>query len=246
MGIPVVTCDCSVCTSSSPHNKRQRTAGLLTLGERKILLDVGPDFRNQALRYKIKHLDGLILTHCHFDHVSGIDDLRVFSFFDKGALPVLLFEETYADLARSSPYLTQIDPFFKKQKFDFNQVKGEFGKRTFLDTPLTFVSFTQANMKVMGVRIGDFSYISDIKEYKEEIFDHLAGTQTLVLSALREQDSPVHFNLAESLNFARRVGAKRTILTHIAHEMDHEIISKKLPDGVELAFDGMEVSFGRT
>ncbi|GAB5412171.1 MAG: MBL fold metallo-hydrolase [Chlamydiales bacterium] len=244
MGIPVLLCECSVCKSPSPHNKRQRTAGVITLGSKKILLDSGPDFREQALQYEVDHLDGMILTHSHFDHVGGFDDLRVFSYFEKGPFPVLLFEETYSELTTCFPYLAQIDPFLPKQKFNFQKVAGEFGQVEFLDTPIRFVSFTQAKMKVMGIRLGNFAYISDIKEYREEIFDHLAGVETLILSALREESSPVHLNLEESLAFAKKVGAKKTVLTHIAHEMDHEVVSKRLPAGVELAYDGMEVEFG--
>lgn len=244
MGIPVLLCDCSVCKSLSPHNKRQRSAGIITLENKKFLLDVGPDFRQQAIQYKVNEIDGLILTHSHFDHVAGFDDLRVFSFFDRGPFPVLLFEETYAELTRCFPYLAQIDPFLPRKKFSFQQVKGDYGEVIFLDMPIKYVSFTQAKMKVMGIRMGNFAFVSDIKEYEETIFDHLQGVETLVLSALREERSPVHLSLGESLAFAERVGAKRTLLTHIAHEMDHEIVSKKLPEGVELAYDGMEVEFG--
>jgi len=244
MGTPVLLCECSVCKSPSPHNKRQRAAGILTLGNKKILLDVGPDFREQALQYEIGHLDGMILTHSHFDHVGGFDDLRVFSYFERGPFPVLLFDKTYSELTTCFPYLAQIDPFLPKQKFAFQKVSGDFGQVDFLDIPVHFVSFFQAKMKVMGIRLESFAYISDIKEYSEEIFDHLAGVETLILSALREESSPVHLSLKESLAFAKRVGAKRTVLTHIAHEMDHEIISKSLPESVELAYDGMEVEFG--
>ncbi len=245
VGIPVIGCKCPVCFSGVTHNKRLRPSGLLKVGDRSLLIDVGPDFREQALRYKIDHLDGLLLTHTHYDHIAGIDELRVYYFLSKKRLPCLLSAESLEDLQKRYDYLFR--PIGKgptlSAQIDTHVLEGDEGELDFLGVRIRYMSYFQGGTKVNGFRIGDFAYISDIREYDASIFECLQGVQTLVVSALREEPSPLHLSLDEAVAFAEKVGAKQTWITHISHAMDHEKINQKLPSSIQLGYDGLEMEF---
>jgi phosphoribosyl 1,2-cyclic phosphate phosphodiesterase len=244
-GVPKIGCKCAVCTSKDPRNQRLRPAGLLKVGGKTILIDVGPDFRQQALKAGIEDLDGLMLTHTHFDHIAGIDELRVFNFRHKKPFPILLSKESSDDLHKRYYYL------FRERKegdslavsLDCRVLPSESGEIEFLGIPVRYVSYSQASMKVNGFRIGSFAYVSDIREHSDEIFSALKGVDSLVLSALRDGPSPVHLSLTEAAAFAKKVGAKRTWLTHLSHSIDYETVSAKLPQGMQLGLDGLSLEF---
>lgn len=240
LGVPVIGCSCNVCTSENPLNKRLRPSGLIRVGGRTFLIDAGPDFRMQALRAKLSHLDGVLITHCHFDHIGGLDDLRVFSFIQKKKLPCLLSQESFDELQIRYHYL--MHPH-STDKFDFRILKEDFGDSEFEGVAFSTLSYMQAGMKVTGFRIGSFAYVSDIRHYSERVVEALAGVKTLVLSALRYTPTEVHFSLDEAVGFARKVGAQTTWLTHIAHELEHETVNQQLPQDIQLAHDGLEISF---
>ena len=244
-GVPMVTCKCSVCSSSSPLNKRYRPSVLLNVKGKTLVIDVGPDFRDQALHYQIDHLDGVLLTHTHYDHIGGLDELRVFYFMHRILLPTLASIETYDELRHRFHYLfktKQADGSLQSQ-LDFHILEEEFGKVSFLGIPIEYMSYTQANMKVTGYRLGDMAYISDIREYSKRVVDQLQGVDTLILSALRYTPSEVHFSIEEAISFSQKVGARRTFLTHIAHDLEHDATNLELPENIRLAHDGLEVSF---
>jgi phosphoribosyl 1,2-cyclic phosphate phosphodiesterase len=244
-GIPVIGCDCAVCRSDSPCNKRLRPSGLLTVGDRRLLIDCGPDFREQALRYDLSHLDGVILTHTHYDHIGGIDELRIFFFRYEEPLSCLLSKSSLKELQSRLHYM-----FAKRShgnnipvQLDFQLLSEARGVMEFRDIPLSYVTYRQGGMLVNGYRFGNFAYITDISDYPESIFDDLSGCETLVVSALRHSPSHVHFTLDEAVAFARRVGAKRTWFNHISHELDHEETNEQLPPDVQLAYDGLTIEF---
>jgi len=244
-GIPIITCQCPVCKSSSPLNKRYRPSALLTVGKKKYLLDVGPDFRDQALHYNILNLDGVLLTHTHYDHIGGIDELRIFYFKHKKRLKTLASIETYEELRHRFHYLfmtKQADGSLQSQ-LDFEILEEDFGKIRFGGLDVQYVSYEQANMKVTGYRFGDLAYISDIREYKDRVIDEIRGVDTLILSALRYDPSEVHFSIDEAIAFSNRVGPNRTFLTHIAHDLEHDETNQKLPEHIRLAHDGLELTF---
>ncbi len=245
MGIPVIGCDCSVCTSSDPNNKRQRTSALLTVGDKKILIDCGPDFHAQALHFHINTLDGVILTHAHNDHTAGLDELRVYHMRSHKPLPLLLSQATYDDIKQRFNYIfTKEDTFYKlTSKFEIKLLSDERGKVEFLGIPLSYLTYEQARMKVNGFRFGNLAYITDIRDYPETIFADLKGVETLVLSSLRFTPSPLHLSLDEAVEFAQRAGARKTWLMHIAHELDHERSNAYLPENIKLAYDGLLVNF---
>jgi phosphoribosyl 1,2-cyclic phosphate phosphodiesterase len=243
LGIPVVGCSCEVCRSSSPYNKRLRPSGVLSYGGKRLLIDVGPDFRAQALKFGVNHLDGLLITHTHFDHIAGFDELRVFPFQAQKRLPCLLSDSSMKDLSLRYYYLLhkQVDGEVVSSKFNFQILEGDFGTTDFLGVEIGYVSYTQAEMKVTGFRFGDFAYISDIRYYTDAVPNALRGVKTLVLSALRSTTSEAHFTIQDALHFSRLVGAKQTWLTHIAHELDHLATNAQLPGDVQLAYDGLEI-----
>ena len=240
MGVPVVACSCLVCTSSNVKNKRLRVSALIQVADKQFLIDAGPDFRMQALTNNITHLDGLLITHPHFDHVAGLDDLRVFHFFHKKTVPCLLSQETLSALKRSHFYLFEAH---EKARFDFHVLEKMQGDVMFGGLKWHYISFLQKNDKVTGFRLGNMAYILDIRSFSEEIFEILEGVEILVLSALRYEPSPSHFSIEEAITFAKKVGAKETFLSHIAHEVDYDEGSRILPPGVKLTYDGLEVKF---
>lgn len=246
MGVPVVGCQCAVCESKEPHNKRMRPSVLLTIGDKKIMIDCGPDFRHQALRIGMDKIDGIIFTHAHQDHTAGIDDLRPLYMLHWKQIPLLLSAETEADLRVRFHYLFDEKKLMSGRPavcFTTQQLQGDEGETVFQGIPIRYFSYEQMKMKVNGFRIGDFAYVSDIKNYSDEIFTHLRGVNTLVLSALRFTPSPMHFSLDEAVDFAKLVKAKNTFFMHIAHELDHEKANAYLPENIRLAYDGLELEF---
>ena len=245
MGVPVIGCTCPVCTSNDPHNKRYRPSGLMVVDNRNFLFDCGPDFRSQALHYKINKLDGIFLTHAHNDHTAGIDELRIYSLRSHRPLPCLLSQETLKDLQARFYYIFDKESPYAKlsAKFDLHILTDERGMVDFEGLKVRYMTYLQAGMKVNGYKIGNFAYLTDIKEYPETLFEDLKGTEVLVLSSLRFTPSYLHFDVDEAVAFANRVGAKEVWLTHIAHELEHEKTNAYLPSNVKLAYDGLQINF---
>lgn len=243
--VPVINCRCKTCKSDSKYNKRLRPSVLIEKNRKKILIDVGPDIRMQAVRYKIKKIDALILTHAHFDHIAGLDDLRIFNRIQKKPIRCYLLKETFKEIK------TKFDHFFKRNvkhhtqgaKFDFHVLDGKKQNFRFDDMSFEYFSYFQDSKKVLGVRVGNFAYITDIKRYDEKIFTKLMNLDVLVLSALRHKKSDVHFNIKEALEFIKIVKPKKAYLTHLGHEIEYLRDSKKLLKNVFLAYDGLEIKF---
>jgi len=245
MGTPVMTCSCAVCCSKDPHNHRLRPSALIRLGGKQVLIDAGPDLRTQALRAGINHLDGVILTHTHFDHIAGLDDLRVFYFLHKKRLPCLVSQATMNDIKIHYHYFFHgaKDDVMGGSRLDFQILEGDFGSTEFCGFKWSYLSYIQNNMKVTGLRIGNLAYVLDIRDPSEKVIKSLSGVEILILSALRYTPSPAHFSLSEAVSFARRIKAKKTWFSHIAHEVDHAEASKELPADIGLAYDGLEIEF---
>ncbi len=245
-GVPVIGCKCAVCSSASPFNKRLRQAGLIQIEKRVLLVDVGPDFREQALKNQVDRLDGVLLTHTHYDHIAGIDELRIFYLLQKQSLPLLLSKESFEDLKRRYYYLMEArgENASLTAQLDLRVLPEDAGQVDFLGVKISYFSYFQGSMKVTGYRIGDFAYVSDIRDYDEKIFDWLSGVRTLVISALREGPARLMFSIDEALAFSKRVGAEETRITHMNHEVDYATVNPKLPSGMLLAYDGLEIEFG--
>lgn len=245
LGVPEVGCRCEVCLSPRKENKRLRSAGLLKIGDKRILIDAGPDIRQQALTHHIDRLDGLLITHPHFDHIGGLDDLRIYYFMQKKPLPCLLSLESFAELQQRCAYMMKpLEPGKSvTAQIDFQTLKGEFGQEIFLDLPIQYMTYTQTGMKVTGFRIGSLAYVSDIREYTDPVLQQLKGVEVLIVSALRHTPTLMHFSVDEAVAFSRLVGAKKTYFTHIAHDLDHEETNRTLPSDIRLGYDGLEIEF---
>jgi len=244
MGIPVIGCKCSVCQSQSPCNRRLRPSALVTLNNTKLLIDCGPDFRAQALLHNIDDIDALLVTHTHHDHIAGIDELRVYFMKHKNPLPCLLSAESARDLKKRFSYI--FDNIVADKliaKIALTILEKDRGEYVFQNIKIKYLTYEQGGMPVTGFRFGNLAYISDISKYPQEIFEDLKGTEILIVSALRESKSQMHFSVDEAVEFSQKVGASQTWLTHIAHELDHEATNARLPSNVRMAYDGLELIF---
>lgn len=242
-GVPVIGCTCAVCLSSDPKNKRLRVSAQVLLEGKRLLIDAGPDFRTQALNHGIDHVDGILITHTHYDHIAGIDDLRPI-YFKQGQIPCLLSKASFLDMKARFHYLMHPleDDNTECKRFKFNVLEMDSGQAEFLGFKIGYTSYAQAGMQVTGFRFGSLAYITDIREYDDSIFESLKGVDTLVLSALRFTPSDVHFSVDEALDFIKKVGASKAFLTHISHSLEHSM-QEKLPKHVQFGYDGLEISF---
>lgn len=246
MGIPVIGCECKVCKSANPRNHRMRPSVLLQYPGKQILIDCGPDFHQQALKYGINHLDGVILTHAHNDHTAGLDELRALFMVSKTAMECLLSKDTLTDISKRFDYMMKppqpvqgVKPLITK--FSFSEIPSDQCAVDFLGAHWNIFTYKQIGMKVNGFRSGSFAYVTDIRDFTDDIFEHLQGLDTLVVSALRFTPSPFHLTVDEAIEFIRKTGAKNTYINHIAHELDHEIAEAYLPEGIHCAYDGLEI-----
>lgn len=240
VGVPVIGCSCAVCQSKDEKNQRLRPSVLLRLMNRQFLVDVGPDFRQQALRYGIHHLDGVYLTHAHHDHAAGIDDLRPICFERKSPLPILLSHETAHEVTQRYAYLFQPQDQ-GESRFVLHMLPDESGEIQFEGFSVGYVSYQQGKMGVNGYRWGDLAYLSDIRQYDPSIFTHLQGVKDLVISALRFTPSPLHFSIDEAIDFSKAIKAERVWLTHLSHELEHHQANAYLPANMRVAYDGLEL-----
>lgn len=244
-GVPMIGCHCPVCSSTHPRNKRLRPSGLVTVNGKKLLIDTGPDFRAQALAHQIDHLDGVLLTHAHFDHVAGLDELRAYYLLYRQPLLVLASSSTLKELKRRFDYI-----FREKSwgislavQLHFVELEDERGVVDFAGVSIRYFSYIQGDMVVNGFRFGEFAYVSDIRQFPETIFEDLQGVRILIVSALRSEPSFLHFSVEEAIAFSRKVGAEKTYFTHISHELEYEATQAILPEGFFLGYDGLKVEF---
>jgi phosphoribosyl 1,2-cyclic phosphate phosphodiesterase len=233
-GIPVIGCTCRVCTSDNPKNKRWRPGLKLEMEAGIVLVDTPTDLRAQALRFGLPRVDAIVFTHSHADHIFGLDDVRIFNFRQQAAIPCYGSAETLRAIRRAFAYV--FEPGQEgggKPQLELIEVREPFGLlgRRFVPVPVG-----HGEMEVFGYRIGGFAYVTDCNRIPEAGFGQLAGVEVLVLDALRHRPHSTHFSVAEALEVAARIAPRRTILTHMAHEVDHD---DPLPPGVEFGYDGL-------
>lgn len=244
MGVPALGCKCSVCKSSSSFNKRRRCAALITIGDKHLLIDAGPEIREQILSASVDTLSGALITHPHFDHISCVDDLKGFYFAEKKKLPILLSKESFEEICIRHHYLMDSSGASPVGiHFDFHVMQNSFEKVHFAGLAFEVLSYSQNAMPVMGVKIGNLAYVSDLKEYTNKLIDSLTGIDILIVSALRQTVSPMHLSIDEAIAFAKKVSAKKTYFTHLAHDVDYKRDSPSLPEGIQFAYDGLEIPF---
>jgi len=240
-GIPVLRCPCDVCASDDPKDCRMRSSLWLRYGPMSILIDTGPDLRQQLLRYPILSIDAVLLTHEHNDHIVGLDDLRPYNYFQDEPLGLYGTLEVKNALYQRFSYIFGSNPYPGALKIDFHQIHPN---DTFWLSgyPIIPIQVWHGNMQVLGFRMGGFAYITDAKIIPEVSMSKLQGLDVLVLNALHFSTHPLHLNIEEALAVIERLRPGRTYFTHISHFMGkHNNINKLLPPGVELAYDGLEI-----
>lgn len=238
-GVPQIGCTCAVCTSADPKDNRLRASAIVETDDARMLIDCGPDFREQVLHLPYERIDGVLITHEHYDHVGGLDDLRPFCRF--GSVPIYAEEYVAKALRLRMPYcfvdhrypgvpdipLQEIEP---GQRFSINQ------------TGVLPLRVMHGRLPILGYRIGKLGYITDMLTMPEESFEQLAGIDVLIMNALRIVPHPTHQSLEEALAVARRIQAKKTYFIHMSHDMGlHAEIERELPDDIYLAYDGLEI-----
>ena len=241
VGVPVVGCSCSVCTSPDPRNQRTRTSVLLGLPGGTLLIDTTPDLRAQLLRERIGRVDAVLYTHDHVDHLYGLDDVRPLCYARGGPMPVHCEEIVEKRIRKAFDYAFQPMPLpgGGVPKLEFARIGTE--PFELLGCGVTPLRLRHGVFDVLGFRFGDVAYCTDTNFIPEETIDRLDGLDVFIVDCLRPSRHPTHFSLEESLAVAKRVNAKRTILIHLGHELDHEATSASLPPGVEIAYDGLTV-----
>jgi phosphoribosyl 1,2-cyclic phosphate phosphodiesterase len=248
MGVPTVGCSCSVCTSANPRDRRLRPSVLIrwnepgTSPERAVVIDTGPDFREQALRTRLTRVDAVLYTHHHADHILGMDDLRPLTFVAHnpgGPIPLYAAPETAAVLERVYDYtLSPGATYATRARVEIHPLAGV---TTIHGVEFIRVPVLHGKLEVAGFRFGNTAYLTDVSEIPPSSFALLEGVETLVLPALRHHPHPSHATVAQAVAWAERIGARQTWLTHIAHELGHDETNRILPGSVRMAWDGLEL-----
>lgn len=236
-GVPVIACRCRVCTSDDPRNRRLRPSILLEWEGRRILVDSSSDFRQQALHHRIDRLDAVLYTHCHADHVMGLDDLRIYNFRQREDLPVYGSAATLEDIRRTFWYaFSETQEGGGKPQLALRPVEEPFDLFGTRVEPLPLLHGT---LPVFGYKIGRFAYCTDCNRIPEASMKALSSLEVLVIDALRPTPHPTHFSLPETLELLKDLRPARSYLIHMGHELDHAETERTLPPSVRLAYDGL-------
>lgn len=239
-GVPVITCNCEVCTSSDFRDNRTRTSLLIQSDTTTVVIDTGPDFRTQLLREKVQDLDAVVFTHGHKDHVAGLDDIRPFNYMlhktinvhaELGVQEILKREFAYAFQPQEYPGVPQI------KLITIDETPFTIG-----DIPFIPIRAMHKTLPVLGFRIHDFTYITDANFIADTELEKIKGSKVLVLNALRRETHYSHFSLSQAIEIAQKINAEQTCLTHISHHMGLYLeVNRALPSGIKLAYDGLRI-----
>jgi len=241
MGVPTIGCRCAVCTSTDPHDRRTRPSVLVDFGGRRVLIDSGPDFREQAIREGIQHLDAVIYTHAHADHILGLDDLRPLTFRAHGKIQLYARPKDAVVIRRMFQYIFAGDyKFGGLAQVELNEFEGplELFGATFKPIPVM-----HGDTEICGFRVGSAAYLTDFSDIPAASEALLHDLDILFLDALRHKPHPTHSTVENSLAIIDRLRPQRAFFTHMCHDLGHEATNAKLPDHVRLSYDGMKLEF---
>ena len=236
----MIGCDCEVCISTDPMDRRLRSSVMIETEGLRIVIDTGPDFRYQMLRTGIRQLDAILFTHPHKDHIAGLDDVRAFNFFSGRAMPLYANEMTEEALRREYHYAFGTSRYPGVPVLDLNRISTE----PFSIGPITIIPILVWHLKmpVLGFRIGDFTYITDANRIDPDSMEKIRGSRVVVLNALRKTPHISHFTLDEAMDLVHELEIPQAWFTHISHQLGtHASVSPSLPEGIALAYDGLVV-----
>ena len=241
-GTPVVGCKCATCLSNNPRNKRSRCSSLITLntGE-NILIDSGPDLRQQALRQNINHINAVLYTHTHADHLHGIDDLRAFCQLQRAQIPLFAKQDAVEHITAKFGYtLREPCDYWDLPVLSINAINTSF---MLFDTLITPIPVMHGKSPIVGFRIGNLAYLTDVSEIPTTSLELLEDLDILLIDCLRETTHPTHINLEQSLAYISHIKAKQNFLIHMTHELEYEALMNNLPSGVFAGYDGLKLDF---
>lgn len=244
-GVPVIGCRCAVCTSQDPRDNRLRTSAMIEWGDVRLVVDAGPDFRQQMLRAGVRRIDAILLTHEHKDHTGGLDDVRAFNFVDYPTIrrvDVFGTERTLRCVRKDFDYAFDRDKYRGVPEIELRRIDPAHPFCVGGKEIVPVRGHHSPRFEVTGYRFGRLAYLTDFKTIEPAEEEKLAGVEVLVVNALRPQPHDSHFSLDEALALIRRVAPRRAYLTHLSHDMGlYALRSAALPEGVELAYDGLEI-----
>ena len=239
-GVPQIGCQCDVCKSTDSKDKRLRASALLSINNHNILIDCGPDFRTQILNCNSPHLDALLITHSHYDHVGGVDDLRPYC--KNVDFPIYCKADVSENLHQHIPYCFVRHPYPGVPSFKIHRINPN---RSFKidDIKVTPLPVMHYKLEILGFRINNFAYITDARTISQKTINRIKGVDTLVINALRIKEHLSHFNLDQALEIVNAINPRITYLTHLSHQMGfHEEVEKTLPQNVKIAYDGLTIT----
>lgn len=242
VGIPVIGCDCPVCASDDPRNRRRRTSLYVEAGTTHVVVDTAPDFREQVLAYGVRRIDAVLFTHSHADHVFGFDDIRRFNTIQDCVIPAYGSSQTVADLRRIFEYVDSgpnaLGLF--KPRIEFRTVSGSFDIGGLQVQPLPVV---HANTETLGFLFRadgrSLAYIPDCAEMPDPVREAVTGVDVMILDALRHRPHATHLTVEASLALLQRIGARQSYIVHLSHDLDHETTQAGMPENIQVSYDGL-------
>jgi phosphoribosyl 1,2-cyclic phosphate phosphodiesterase len=237
-GVPMIACECEVCTSTNKKDKRLRSSIMVESKKTVLVVDSTPDFRYQMLREKVKHLDAIIFTHPHKDHIAGLDDIRAFNYFSKKPMQIFANEMTQEVIIREFPYAFADTKYPGLPEIALNPIAMD----EFIvgDIPVIPILVWHLKMPVLGFRFGKFTYITDANRIDEPEKEKIRGSEIIVINALRNERHVSHYNLQEAIDLVKELKIPQAYFTHISHQLGkNDAVNASLPDGMQLAYDGL-------
>lgn len=239
-GVPIICCECAVCKSNDPKDNRLRSSILIESETTKIIIDAGPDFRQQLLRKNLKSLDAVVFTHEHKDHIAGLDEVKAFNYFNNMKMPVYATERVQTALKREFAYIFSEEKYPGIPEIDLHTITDE--PICINDIKLLPIDVIHYKMPVKGYRIRNFTYITDANYISETEKEKIRGSEIIVINALRKEPHLSHFTFSEAINLMKELKPKKAYFTHISHQLGlHQDLSLELPDFIELAYDGLHI-----
>lgn len=238
IGVPVIACNCPVCKSADPRDKRFRTSAMVTVDDQNIVIDCGPDFRFQMLKQNVDDINAVLFTHEHRDHIAGLDDIRAFNYVLNKTIPIYGSRHVLNAIMTEFPYIFSEGRYFGAPQLTVNEIDIECFKIG--ETCITPIAVMHDKLPILGYRIGDLTYITDASFIADSEKEKIFGSKVMVINALRNSKHVSHFSLSEALELIKEVRAERAYITHISHFLGlYNEVEKKLPENVHLAYDNL-------